>query len=242
MAEREPGYDKAKFDTAKVGTGDGRKPPVWVPDLSEGKTHDLSAFVIPRHYREDLAGVIVPRGFIFDKIEKLAVDIREYYGDSELHVLCVLKGSRGFFAELLKVLNRIHRYTSHHTTPPFMEHYVRIKSYENTESTGRVQIMADDLQTLKGQDVLVIEDIIDTGGTLTKFCAQLQEFGPKSVRTASLFEKRTPKSCGFKSDFAGFSVPDVFLVGFCLDYNEVYRDLDPLCWLSPTGIDKYKSK
>jgi hypoxanthine phosphoribosyltransferase len=116
---------------------------------------------------------------------------------------------------------------------------VRIKSYENTESTGKVNIMCESLHLLEGKDVLIVEDIIDTGTTLTRFCKQLQELKPQSIRVASLVEKRTPKSNGFVADFAGFSVPDEFLVGYCLDYNEVYRDLDHICTLGETGIKKY---
>ena len=86
-----------------------------------------------------------------------------------------------------------------------------------------------------------MEDIIDTGNTLTKFCDHLQKnHNCKSIRVASLLEKRTPKSCGFKGDFVGFDVPDVFLVGYCLDYNEHFRDLDHVCALNPSGIEKYR--
>ena len=81
--------------------------------------------IVPNHYAADIEKVWISRGVVVDRIEKLAVDIRKAYGDEELHVLCVLKGSRGFFSELLRVLNRIHRYTDHHVNAPFFEHYVR---------------------------------------------------------------------------------------------------------------------
>jgi hypoxanthine phosphoribosyltransferase len=221
-------------DPELIGKGKGRIDPVFVTADGFAK----SDFLIPAHYRDDLEKVLIPRGLVIDRVERLAVDIRDTYGDVELHALCVLKGSRGFFAELLKVLNRIHRYTKHEH-PPFYEHYVRIKSYENTESTGKVNIMCESLHLLEGKDVLIVEDIIDTGTTLTRFCNQLLELKPRSIRVASLVEKRTPKSNGFVADFAGFSVPDEFLVGYCLDYNEVYRDLDHICTLGESGIKKY---
>ena len=87
--------------------------------------------------------------------------------------------------------------------------------------------------------VLIVEDIIDTGNTLAKFCDILNEKAPKSVRVASLLEKRTPKSNGFKGDFVGFDIPDHFIVGYCLDYNEHFRDLDHVCVMAEAGIKKF---
>mmetsp|Transcript_5791 Transcript_5791/g.5382 ORF Transcript_5791/g.5382 Transcript_5791/m.5382 type:complete len:132 (-) Transcript_5791:409-804(-) len=89
------------------------------------------------------------------------------------------------------------------------------------------------------QEVLIVEDIIDTGNTLTKFSKYLEAFGPKSIRVATLVEKRSSKACGFKGDFVGFSVPDDFIVGFCLDYNEHFRDLEHVAVLSDEAIRKY---
>ena len=120
-----------------------------------------------------------------------------------------------------------------------MEHYVRLKSYHNTNSTGSVQVISDDLSVLKDKHVLVIEDIIDTGRTLGHFCKQLVSIGPKSLRIASLLEKRTPKSVGLRGDFVGFSIPDLFIVGYSLDYNERFRDLNHLSVLTDATIAKY---
>lgn len=68
----------------------------------------------------------------------------------------------------------------------------------------------------------------------------LEDFGPRTIKIASLLEKRTPKSIGFLGDFVGFSIPDEFIVGYCLDYNEHFRDLDHICVLNGKGIEDYK--
>jgi hypothetical protein len=81
-----------------------------------------------------------------------------------------------------------------------------------------VKITGIDMKTVRGRDLIIVEDIIDTGTTMSKLIPALEEYGPKSVRVAALLEKRTPKSCGFKADYVGFSVPDAFVVGafsFC---------------------------
>ncbi|CAD7945865.1 unnamed protein product [Amoebophrya sp. A25] len=227
-----------------VGKGLNRGNPLWIgDDWSFSKEHIL----IPNHYHDSLDYVLLPKGLLNDRIEKLAIDMRKAYGDEELHILCVLKGSRGFFSKLLEIFDRIHKYSqaahcesSQYHRAPYMEHYVRLKSYHNTESTGKLHVQSDDLTTLSGKHVLIVEDIIDTGNTLTKFCDHLKDFAPKSIKIASLLEKRTPKSCGFLGDWVGFSVPDVFIVGYCLDYNEHFRDLDHVCVMNKKGIEKYK--
>lgn len=89
-------------------------------------------------------------------------------------------------------------------------HANRVKSYEGTDSTGQVTITGCELNALRGKHVLFVEDIIDTGLTMSKLKEYLNNhIEPASVRVASLLEKRTSKSCGFKADYVGFSIPDV---------------------------------
>ena len=103
-----------------------------------------------------------------------------------------------------------------------------------------VTISGADLSELKDRHVILCEDIIDTGLTMTKLLPELQKYGPSSVKVASLLEKRTERSCGYKADYVGFSIPDAFVVGYCLDYNEVFRDLNHICVINNEGIAKYK--
>jgi len=224
------------LDMHVVGAGIGRKEPL---NIGDDAGYDKDKLLVPHHYRDDIERVLIPRGLILDRIERLAVDIRDAYGDEPIHLLCILKGSRGFFSELCAVLNRIHRYTGKHVNLPYVEHYIRIKSYHNTESTGMVQVISDDLSILEDKHVLVVEDIIDTGRTLSHFCKQLISLKPRTLKIASLLEKRTPKSVGLRSDFVGFTVPDVFIVGYSLDYNERFRDLNHLSVLTQASVEKY---
>eukprot|EP00922_Rhytidocystis_sp_ex-Travisia-forbesii_P012429 GHVS01018737.1.p1 GENE.GHVS01018737.1~~GHVS01018737.1.p1 ORF type:complete len:277 (+),score=52.23 GHVS01018737.1:2-832(+) len=219
------------------GSGTGRMEPISIGREGFDKDH----FVIPAHYTHDIDRVLIPHGMIEDRIEKLAYDVKRRFRD-ELHVLCVLKGSRWFFGRLLSFLNKIHIYACPESTaPPYMEHYVRLKSYDGDSSTGNLQVICEDLSILKGKQVLIVEDIIDTGHTLTKFCKWMEALEPESISVASLLEKRTEKSNGFKGDFVGFSVPDAFVVGFSLDYNEMYRDLEHVCVLTKAAQVRGKS-
>jgi len=223
---------------AKPGSGEGRIEPIYV-GVNEG--YDKELLLVPSHYRDSIERVMIPNGLIRDRVEKLAHDIRKHYGEEPVHVLCILKGSRAFFDKLLTFFNRLHSYGDH-KNPPYFEHYVRLKSYANDASTGQLQLLSEDLSALAGQNVLIVEDIVDTGTTLTKFCTWLSaNVKPKSIGVASLLEKRTDKTNGFKADFVGFSVPDEFVVGFSLDYNEIFRDLEHICIVNKFGCAKYRA-
>merc|ERR1712098_374366 len=108
-------------------------------------------------------------------------------------------------------------------------------------STGEINIIGlDRLDSLAGKNVLIVEDIIDTGRTMTKLLNTLAKFCPKSVKTACLLRKRTPLSSGYIPDYVGFEIPDKSVVGYALDYNEYFRDLMHICEISQQGIQKYK--
>lgn len=222
--------------------------------------------------------MLLPHGLVVDRVEKLAEDIRRAYPDSTPHMLVVLKGGSEFATDLTRTLRRLHTYRFNAAVAaagaapplPFTVDYVRVKSYEGTSSTGNVRISGIDMKTLAGRDIIVVEDIIDTGLTMTRLLPELGRHGIKSVRVAALLEKRTEKSCGFKADFVGFSVPDAFVVragglrargararlvrpdgaphsqrppqvGYNLDFNEAFREMPHICIISQPGIDHFKS-
>lgn len=89
------------------------------------------------------------------------------------------------------------------------------------------------------QNLLIVEDIIDTGATMVQLLKKLETFAPKSVKVTSLLVKKTPKSNGYIPDYVGFSIPDEFVVGYALDYNEYFRDLDHICVISVSGQKKH---
>lgn len=98
---------------------------------------------------------------------------------------------------------------------------------KNQESNGEVQIIgSDDMSNIKGKNVLIVEDIIDTGRTMVKLLKTMEKYSPKQVRVCSLLVKRTSRSNGFLPDYAGFSIPEKFVVGYALDLNEHFRDLE----------------
>ena len=99
----------------------------------------------------------------------------------------------------------------------------------------------DDLKILKGKNVLIVEDIIDTGRTMQRLLATLEKFQPKSITVACLLRKRTHLSDGYAPHHVGFEIPDKFVVGYALDYNEYFRDLAHICAINDHGKEKYSA-
>jgi hypoxanthine phosphoribosyltransferase len=109
------------------------------------------------------------------------------------------------------------------------------------QSSGKVAVVGgDDLEELRGKNVLVVEDIIDTGRTMRKLLATLADHEPKKVRVVSLLVKRTLSSTGYRPDYIGFEIPNKFIVGYALDYNEYFRDLTHVCVISDNAKQKYE--
>ncbi len=150
------------------------------------------------------------------KIKQLAKTLNEHYADKdELILICILKGSVMFMAELAKHLNI-------ETKMEFMS----VSSYEdNTYSSGNVKILMDLDIDIKDREVLIVEDIIDTGFTLKKIKETLLRREPKDLKIITLLDKPERREVDIKPDFTGFKIPNEFVVGFGLDYDQLYRNL-----------------
>ena len=121
----------------------------------------------------------------------------------------------------------------------FYTEFLRASSYEGTQSTGKVKIGGGiDLESLKGKHVILVEDIVDTGTTLSHLIPVLREkANPASVEVCSLLTKRISKPQKCTAKYIGFSIPDHFIVGYGLDFNELYRDVNDIWVISQKGIE-----
>merc|ERR1711976_185668 len=158
-----------------------------IPDEFEG--YNTNLFCVPSHYEDSVGEVLIPHGMIQDRIEKLARDIfYKVVGNTHepLHCLCVLKGGYKFCSDLLDRINMLNSNHSNGSIQIAVD-FIRVKSYANDQSTGTVNIVGiDNLDNLKGKNVLVVEDIIDTGRTMKKLLNTLQSVEPKSIQVACL--------------------------------------------------------
>jgi hypoxanthine phosphoribosyltransferase len=149
------------------------------------------------------------------RVSELAIEINNYYKDKPFVIVCVLKGAFIFLADLIRKINL-----------NFSIDFISASSYgENISSSGNILIQKDINMDIKDKFVLIVEDIVDTGNTLSFIMGYLYEKGSKEVKICSLLDKPSRRETKLDVDFSGFTVPNVFVVGYGLDACENYRNL-----------------
>lgn len=212
-----------------------RSPGIIISDDYKGYHPDF--FCIPKYYEGALESVLLPGGVIKDRIERLAQDIAEDMGKEPIYALCVLKGGYKFFTDLIDQVKKYNHYATRNTIRISVD-FIRLKSYKD-DLSGEVQVIGvDDLSVFTGKNVLIVEDIIDTGRTIKELLRLLKAYHVKSAKVASLIVKRTAGN-SYRPDFCGFEVPDKFVVGYAIDYNEYFRDVDHVCIVNEYGKKKF---
>ncbi|EDL78798.1 phosphoribosyl transferase domain containing 1 (predicted), isoform CRA_d [Rattus norvegicus] len=145
--------------------------------------YDLDLFTYPQHYYGDLECVLIPHGIIVDRIERLAKDIMKDIGYHDILVLCVLKGGYKFCADLVEHLKNISRNSDRFVS--MKVDFIRLKSYKNDRSMGEMQIIGgEDLSTLAGKNVLIVEDVVGTGRTMEALLSSIEKYKPNMVKVA----------------------------------------------------------
>ncbi|XP_077410512.1 phosphoribosyltransferase domain-containing protein 1-like [Vanacampus margaritifer] len=215
----------------------GKKRGIVIQDDWPGYPLDL--FTYPEHYRDDIHSVYIPHGVVVNRTERLAHYIVEDFVDGNIVVLCVLKGGYKFCVDLMECIKMLGRNSNKY--PETRVDFIRLKSYLNDQSTEDLHIIGSrDLSFLRGKSVLIVEAIVDTGKTMKALLKHVATFQPKMVKVAGLLVKRAPNMDQNLTDYVGFEIPNRFVVGYALDYNEYFRDLNHICVISKTGKHKYK--
>ena len=164
---------------------------------------------------EDNIRILLPEQEVNERIAELGRQISEDYAGKSVHLICILKGRVFFTCELAKRI----------TVPVSMD-FMSVSSYgAGTESSGVVKIKKDLDEPLEGRDVIVVEDIIDSGRTLSYLVKELGERKPAGIRLCTLLDKPERRVTDVKVDYVGFNIPDEFVVGYGLDYAQKYRNL-----------------
>jgi hypoxanthine phosphoribosyltransferase len=165
--------------------------------------------------------ILFPKAVIEQRVRELAEQISRDYGGKELLIVGILNGAFVFMADLIRGLDVSCRVD-----------FVRLASYgSGSVSSGEVRITKDLETPIAGRDVLIVEDIVDSGLTLSRLTEALRERQPASLRVCAFLDKRERRRVPFVADYVGFVVPDRFLVGYGLDYDEKFRFLPDVCVL-----------
>lgn len=159
--------------------------------------------------------VLIEESEVDKRIEEIGKKISEDYAGKSIHLICVLKGGAFFMCELAKRI----------TVPVSMD-FMAVGSYgDGTTSSGVLKIKKDLDESIEGKDVLIVEDIIDSGNTLYKLTNMLRARNPKSLEVCALLDKPDRREVEVDVKYTCFSVPDEFVVGYGLDYAQLYRNL-----------------
>lgn len=171
----------------------------------------------------DLETILVSEQAIRRRLRKLGTEIKRVYGDEEITVVAIINGAILFTADLLREIPN-----------PIRLDCIRISSYRNsTKSHGTPQILHSLSLDVANRHVLLIDDILDTGKTLSMVVSLIHKLSPASVKVCVLLDKKGRREVPFEADFVGFEIPDKFVVGYGLDFAERYRNLPCIGVLKP---------
>lgn len=203
---------------------------------SEVNEKSVSTASFPDIYKGHFSSLLIPNTNLHARTKEIASYIHSNYPHGEpLVMLCILKGSVPFYSLLCDQLSLLGH--------PFMIDFYRVKSYEGTGSSGKIKVFGDVPKSIQGRHVIIVEDIVDTGSTLKDVLPKVAELKPKSCKVSSMLVKRLEENHDDITDVVelddgliGFSIPNAFVVGYGLDYNEMYRDLRDIWILGEVGI------
>ena len=173
--------------------------------------------------KSDIEKVLITKEEISARVAELGAQITQDFKGEELIVVCVLRGSIMFFADLIREINL-----------DMQIDFMVLCSYgDSTNTSGYVVVKQDLACDIKGKNVLIVEDIVDSGRTIKRLREILNEREPKSLKIATLLDKPTRREVEVNTDYTGMSIPDEFVVGYGLDYAQHYRNMKEICVLSP---------
>ena len=174
-------------------------------------------------YEDDIESVLLTEEQVQTKVRDLAAQISKDYAGRDVLLVGVLKGAFILMADLAR-----------HLTVPHEFDFMAVSSYGSaTQTSGVVRILKDLDREIQGRDVLIVEDIIDTGLTLNYLLRYLRGKNPRSLRICALLDKPARRLVEIEIDYRGFTIPDSFVIGYGLDYGEVYRNLPFIGVLRP---------
>lgn len=172
---------------------------------------------------QDIQEILLTPEDITARIQELAAQITQDYAGKAPLVVGLLRGSFIFMADLVRKIDL-----------PLSLDFISASSYgAGTVSSGLVDIRLDVTEDVAGRDVLLVEDILDTGNTLSKLMTELNQRGPASLKLCVMLNKPDRRTCPVEADYVGFTIPDAFVVGCGLDYNQRYRQLPYIGVLKP---------
>ncbi|MEW6305621.1 MAG: hypoxanthine phosphoribosyltransferase [Verrucomicrobiota bacterium] len=169
---------------------------------------------IPARLRSELESVLIPQARIARRVRELGRQIQRDFAQRDLVIVSLLNGTVLFLADLIR-----------HLDMPLRLDFMGVSSYASGTDSGELVFTKELRLDVKGRDVLLVDDILDTGKTLHRVVGKLRELGPRRIKICVLLDKRARRQFRIRADYVGFRIPDAFVVGYGPDYAEQYRNL-----------------
>lgn len=168
----------------------------------------------PKAWRREVAQVILEEARIRTRVVRMAAAIQRDYRGKDLVIVALLNGTVPFLADLIR-----------HLTLPMRLDFIGVSSYGSGTTSGQLIFTKELRLDVKGRDVLIVDDILDTGKTMSRVISKLRALTPRSIKTCVFLDKKARREEPVQADYVGFHIPDLFVVGYGLDYAERYRNL-----------------
>lgn len=185
--------------------------------------------VVPDRYNGYLETILITNGGVRDRTKKLAYDIVKEFSGEKIVFICVLRGAFMFFKDLVDKAHKVTKGDFSHAVE-----FIRAKSYNN-DVQNEVTVEGISNLDLEGKNVVIVEDMVDSGKTLAAVTDIIRSKNPKIVKVCVLAYKRNPKNVHIMPDYIGYSIPDKWIVGYNIDYNGHFRDLSHVAALNDQG-------
>lgn len=177
---------------------------------------------------KDIKKVLYSKEEIAKRVKELGAQITKDFKDEKITLICILRGSCVFFADLLRAIKL-----------DVDIDFISVSSYgTGTVSTGEVNLIKDLGAPIKDKNVILVEDIIDTGTTLSYLKRVFEARGPKTIKICTILDKPSRRKVKMEGDYVGFEIPDEFVVGYGLDYDQKYRNIPEVCVLKRQVYEK----
>ena len=180
------------------------------------------------NWRADVASVLITKTEIARRVQSLAREIHSDFAGREMVVVSLLNGTVMFLADLIR-----------HLSLPLRLDFIGVSSYGAGTTSGELVFTKELRLDVRGRDVLLVDDILDTGRTMKRVLARLHELKPRQIKTCVLLDKPARRVEKVRADYVGFQIPDLFVIGYGLDYAERYRNLPFVGVLKP---EMYRAK
>ncbi len=177
---------------------------------------------VPPAWRKDVEQVLITQGQIARRVKELSAEIESDFTGREMVVVSLLNGTIMFLADLIR-----------HLSLPLRLDFIGVSSYGSGTTSGELVFTKELRLDVKGRDVLLVDDILDTGRTMTRVLGKLRKLKPRRIRTCVLLDKPERRVEKVRADYIGFEIPDLFVIGYGLDYAERYRNLPFVGVLKP---------